>query len=510
MMNEGDASHVISLLDEVDPPVNYKGLATLIAVGLQSAYRGWSERQRLQVKLWYRYHVSAYTIQRVWREYIEWREIIVYTNIRRLQRASDLQMANANEIKAAKKAMKYSRLIPPKNGSPSRRGRRGKGKGKKNGKTIDMNNGASSSDEDDVIVAEPETRLKARPVTPEKAAFSIVSSFNDFKVPQSVMRPTSLNFKQCLRNKASFDEKMSVWRAVIELRRGHSKDSVDICLKAMLEAEGDISRAMILMGDPTYHLKNEGKVPLYLRLLFMPFLKQDQYLPKNSPVKRKQKQLKDSLIAGQTGTGVSGIRNLKTLKGGDTTDESAAHLENDDDEEGLDLSQLISYSYFSKYYSGNPTGLIAPCMKPKPVKNIPSTKPIKPSERVQYAQQYADIFGDMSYLPKRKTKKKKTTKSALDLKLDSMGTSELQAMLNDALLGDSDIVDPGSAADYNKAGREIIASSPNKRGNNVNFPGSPVTESKTSDDPLVKSRKEEDIKLASDLMALNQTLSTFQ
>ena len=99
-MNEGDASHVISLLDEVDPPVNYKGLATLIAVGLQSAYRGWSERQRLQVKLWYRYHVSAYTIQRVWREYIEWREIIVYTNIRRLQRASDLQMANANEIKA--------------------------------------------------------------------------------------------------------------------------------------------------------------------------------------------------------------------------------------------------------------------------------------------------------------------------------------------------------------------------------------------------------------------------
>ena len=238
----------------------YKLFGDRLATHLQRLYRGRCGRAQAQLRAFQRYHYAAFVIQRAYREHVEWHEIITHTVLRKLQGSSHL----SRDLK--KNKMKDDAGISAS--SPSR---------------------ALSEDK------------------PIDVRSSIEKGYANM-IPQAIPGATSVNFKKCLKNKASFDEKMSVWRAIIELRRGHRAMGVDVCMKALLESNGDISRAMVLMGDSTYALKNEGSLPLHLRTLFMPFLRDEDYLPEEE--QKPELILTMSIETNESfgGAGLAGIR----------------------------------------------------------------------------------------------------------------------------------------------------------------------------------------------------------
>ena len=316
----------------------YAVFGAQLATHIQRMYRGQCGRVAAKLERWQKYQTCAFVIQRAYREHVEWQEIITHTVLRRLQQASHhrVHQVGANGQKATDSPAH-------KKGQPE----------KKNG------------------IQKP-----------------------TYATPQPTAQPTSANFNLCLRNKATFDEKMSVWRALIELRRGHPLMSPHICLKAMIESNGDLSRAMVLMGDQTYHLKNEGNVPKHLRQMFMPFLREEDYLPKKpvqtgggSPDQRREFEKSFSNVG--TSIGLDGIRKLRAeqangMSHGGNGSISAAGKEDDDDDDGggLNVAEIIAHSYFSKYFAGtSKTQDVAPCVRPNKVDDIPSVKPINAEER---------------------------------------------------------------------------------------------------------------------------------
>ena len=69
----------------------------MIANCLQKAYRGISGRQAAQLERWMIYQRSAYIIQRAYREHIEWKEIITYTNLRRVQKSMNFERVSVTK-----------------------------------------------------------------------------------------------------------------------------------------------------------------------------------------------------------------------------------------------------------------------------------------------------------------------------------------------------------------------------------------------------------------------------
>jgi hypothetical protein len=315
---------------------------TVIANNLQKAYRAIGGRQEAALERWMIYQRSAFIIQRAYREHIEWKEIITYTSLRRVQ-----------------KSMNFERISVTKKG--------------KHAQGADGNEPGSDS---------PSRQLN-------------IDGEKKHRVPQSVGQPTSLNFKKCLRNRADFDEKMSVWRAVVELRRGHYGQDTHICLKAMLEAQGDVARAMVLMGDQTYHLKNEGPVALHLQQMFLPFLKEEEFkiLSKRAAASPNKK-----------GTG-AGLRTVQSLRA------SASVMPGDDEEEsgGLDLSPVVLDAYFSKYFQGRRDDSVAPCQRPQSVSEIPTVKPLPVKPRVPVKSSRAELLAGTAAMLKGVTDGPKRT-----------------------------------------------------------------------------------------------------
>jgi len=320
----------------------YEIFGTRLALHLQRLYRGQCGRVAAQLELWQRYQTCAFIIQRAYREHVEWHEIITHTVLRNLQQSSHLSQNLQENMKAVED-------------SPAReKPKKEKGLG----------------------ITKP---LK--------------------NVPMPTLQPTSVNFARCLRNRATFDEKMSVWRAIIELRRGHPAMSAHICLKAMLESNGDLARAMVLMGDETYHLKNEGDVPPHLRSMFMPYLRDIDYLPKatspdGSPGQRRDfdESFRSTVGRGNSGnTGNSiGLDGIRKLKAAETTRSFAPALDTSKEEDsGLDLTDVIAWTYFSKFFQGQLSGLIPPCQRPNPVQHVPSCKPISVAEIIETEERAA-------------------------------------------------------------------------------------------------------------------------
>lgn len=84
------------------------------------------------------------------------------------------------------------------------------------------------------------------------------------------LQPLNICFECVISRKAHIEQKMVVWRAVLDLRRLHSKLSVDILIKALIEAEGEFNRANILLGSKEFRSKNAAELPVIVRNLFLP------------------------------------------------------------------------------------------------------------------------------------------------------------------------------------------------------------------------------------------------
>ena len=137
------------------------------ARGLQKAYRGYRDRQRVRLILWRRYEKAAGVIQAAYRA---WR---------------DEKKVDERVLKSLPKGAKLFRAC-----------RRS-------------------------------TPLRQR---------------QKLKYDTDTQEPTSVLFRRCLRGSASHQDKMTIWRAIIELRRGHPYWSTHVAFKAMIESRGNLDR----------------------------------------------------------------------------------------------------------------------------------------------------------------------------------------------------------------------------------------------------------------------------
>ena len=71
---------------------------------------------------------------------------------------------------------------------------------------------------------------------------------------QPVALESKERWKRLLAGDASFQEKTDLWRNIVELRRAHSY-STDICLKALLHSDGDLTRAISIIGNPEFNFR---------------------------------------------------------------------------------------------------------------------------------------------------------------------------------------------------------------------------------------------------------------
>ena len=72
----------------------------------------------------------------------------------------------------------------------------------------------------------------------------------------------------------SYHERIALWRAVIELRRAHPRFCTDVCLRALILAEGNLQRALIIIANPEFHLSAQSGLDLSFeqKCLFLPFV----------------------------------------------------------------------------------------------------------------------------------------------------------------------------------------------------------------------------------------------
>jgi hypothetical protein len=98
--------------------------------------------------------------------------------------------------------------------------------------------------------------------------------------PVRLVTPASESLSACFKNivqgRASFDDKMTLWRAVAELRRSHSSPCTDLILRALIEAKGEHARASCLLGMKEFCESSKAVLSPKLKDLFLPsFEKRD-------------------------------------------------------------------------------------------------------------------------------------------------------------------------------------------------------------------------------------------
>ena len=86
--------------------------------------------------------------------------------------------------------------------------------------------------------------------------------------------PTSLAWESLPFGRGTYHERIALWRAVIELRRAHPHFCTDVCLRALILAEGNLQRALIIIANPEFHLSAQSGLDLSFeqRCLFLPFV----------------------------------------------------------------------------------------------------------------------------------------------------------------------------------------------------------------------------------------------
>jgi hypothetical protein len=132
-------------------------------------------------------------------------------------------------------------------------------------------------------------------------------------------------------------EKMELWRLVIELRRTRPQYSTDACLRALIECKGDLQRALIVTGNPTFGWRNADDLSNESR---------EKVLPNVAD------SLELSSLGRDGGSPIrGGIRNLRDYK------ISRMQMNKQKEMDGcysFDLSGALMKIYFSKQYVNSP------------------------------------------------------------------------------------------------------------------------------------------------------------
>jgi hypothetical protein len=132
-------------------------------------------------------------------------------------------------------------------------------------------------------------------------------------------------------------EKLELWRLVIELRRTRPQYSTDACLRALIECKGDLQRALIVTGNPTFGWRNADDLSNESREKVLPSVVDSLQLPSlgrdgGSPIR-------------------GGIRNLREYKMNRMQMNKQKEI---DGSYSFDLSDALMKIYFSKQYVNSP------------------------------------------------------------------------------------------------------------------------------------------------------------
>lgn len=91
------------------------------------------------------------------------------------------------------------------------------------------------------------------------------SKNNKVSLPASNVRES---FNKIVSSKSTYEDKMLIWRMVVELRRGHNFQTTDTCVKAVLESQADMKQATVLMGIPEFCIRHFIDLPRHTKKLF--------------------------------------------------------------------------------------------------------------------------------------------------------------------------------------------------------------------------------------------------
>ena len=151
------------------------------------------------------------------------------------------------------------------------------------------------------------------------------------------------NWKEVISGHGTFEERMVMWRGVIELRRAHPSFNSELCIRALTLAGGDIQRALVLIGYPEFYMKFQAApdIPRYLRECFLPSMRPgNMYLapPSSADGSGEAQPVGLGFISAK----VKSDRNVKAQLPSASISPG-----------GVDFSEAISMSYFSEKFVGN-------------------------------------------------------------------------------------------------------------------------------------------------------------
>lgn len=169
----------------------------------------------------------------------------------------------------------------------------------------------------------------------------------------SVTGNTAKCWTNVIENKGTHAEKMAMWRNVVELRRAHRHSSTELCIKALVQTHGELSKAITLLGSSEFGFQSH----------FGPPLRED--IKESLNPYRKSSTLRDEemeILLRQRPNSSSTRRAHRHLE---QTLQSSAKLTRDD----YDLENILLKSYYTK-------GNVQEQSKPKG--NGPILNPLKP------------------------------------------------------------------------------------------------------------------------------------
>lgn len=166
--------------------------------------------------------------------------------------------------------------------------------------------------------------------------------------------PRSMPWESFLMGAGNYQDRISIWRSVAELRRLHRDASPELCLKALINKKGDIGKASVILlnsailfgADSRYVVTDELKNAINPSEISPPDLVQ-QY---------KDTQLMNSKLSSRLGS-AGGARHGRAVRAHRYLQESIMHsagMKNRSAElpdAHIDLRNEIMKCYFSSNYS---------------------------------------------------------------------------------------------------------------------------------------------------------------
>lgn len=176
-----------------------------------------------------------------------------------------------------------------------------------------------------------------------------------------IIQLSSSLLKHVHNSQASYEEKMTFWRSVLELRRAHGTYDTEVLIKAIIASKGDLNRALVLMGNEQFALMQLTDFTQKKKELYLPMYQKISN-EKHYDVLTHSSSNYEELIKGIGSGQIDVVRSLKLRQQAKAYDELQLKVRGDADNffpDGLDVSRILYKCYYSQHYIGASHKVIA-------------------------------------------------------------------------------------------------------------------------------------------------------